>query len=999
MIRNCTLILSFLFLCKFAMAQDGLPDPGFATNGFFQANYGKGKITAYTAIKLANGKTLVGGYRNLGNSSDNALTMLNEDGSLDESFGINGTSVFSTSPSNDTIVQIMELPNTDILVLSAGTGIPYGVEVQLSRLKSNGQLDNSFGVSGTARWGKNSSNLHNTSPQQMIRTSDGSLLVLCLATVDNYRPSIVKFNSNGTVIPSFGINGVFTSNTTVSAFIYQLPKARMHLNTDRSVLIYAIQPRITGAIHDSLHLEKVLSDGNRDLSFGPNGDGVMRKVITTEKVNFGDGVTVSDGNIMMVMETPRLNDENFVLAYKFKPDGSPVTSFGNNGLSDVYLNSGWFTNTRLTALPDAEVAVTGSLLYGSSETFLSMTIMNETGNTTEFGYGSGIMLIDMGFQSAGGQMISNPDGTFLVVGSGYDQNKKEYAVSLAQMDEWGSYVGLYYKKFNNTRNNNDAQALAVTSDGKIIAGGYTFRSAERSLMLTRINANGTPDYSFQNGEPYITTVGTQDDVQAINPLPDGKILIVGNSFSSSFEPFIFFHKLNSNGSPDNSFGTAGLLKPATGAGISPRCVIFLPNGKILVAGNANGQMRLLRYNADGTPDLSFNSTGSITLSFGTPSSFMEHVMVQNDGKILATGTARDGINSYFGVIRLNDNGSFDNNFNGTGIRTIAAYGTSNTGRFSLQQADGKIVVGGYSNVAGGSHFSITRLNSDGSADPGFGIGGSNYISIFNTSQPSKAMLLPDGRILMAGIALAGGGNGGALAMFNANGTVHTGFGTNGYYFSINGGEFRGLRYLSNSNQILVSGRAAAGGITDVLVGKFNYTPATLPLTWNNFTASKLNGSVELKWSTIQEINTKDFDVQFSIDGLKWNTIQRTSAAGNSNSLQQYRYLHAGPVKGLNQYRILQRDLDGRSSYSPIRMIWMNGSERLFKVLNTVVTNGLIRMIVNETGGATIRVINTSGQVIAVKKASEGLNEIDASGWASGIYYVVSNGETEKISIR
>lgn len=1001
MIRNCTLIISFLFICKLAMAQDGVPDPAFANNGFFLGNFGKGKITANLALKLANGKTLVGGYRNLGNSSDNAITRLNADGTPDDSYGIKGTVTFSTSISNDSIVQMLELPNKDILVLSAGVAMPYGMEIQLSKLNPDGQLDNSFGASGTAHWNKNTNSLNNTSPQQMLLTSDGSILVLCLATVDSYKPCIVKFNSNGTVNSAYGINGAFTSQNTPDAFIYQLPKARMHLNADESILVYALQPRLAGWAHDSLHLEKIQPDGTRDLSFGPNGDGVMRKFITSTRVYLGDGVTVSDGNIMIAMETEKINDENYFMAYKFKPDGSPVSSFGYNGLKDVYAPSGLCTIHRLTALPAAKVALAGSIRYGipasESDPYFTLAILDETGNSPTFGYGMALMISDGGYLNYSGQMIDNGDGTYLAIGSGYDPYLKEYSIQYCQLDEYANFM--VYEKFNNTRNNNDAQALAVQSDGKIIAGGYTFLNFQRSMLLTRLNANGTKDLSFRGGNGYIATIGTQDDVQAIRILSDGKILIVANSYNNSFEPFIFFHQLNSDGSPDASFGTAGLLKPAIGHGIAPRCVTLLPDGKILVAGNANGQMRVLRFNADYSPDLSFNSTGSITLSFGADNSFIEHVSLQSDGKILATGTSRQGINSSFGVIRMNSDGSMDNSFNGNGIQTIANYGSSNTGRFSLQQSTGKIVVGGYSNTPDGTQFSVARLNIDGSPDPTFGVSGKNYIRIFNTSQPGKAILLPDDRILMSGISLNGGSAVGALAMFNADGSVHTGFGTNGYYFSAYSGEFKGLNYLSNNNRILVSGRAATSGITDVLVGKFNYTPATLPISWKNFTASKNNGSVELRWSTIQEINTKDFDIQFSIDGLKWNTIFRTSAAGNSNSLQQYRYLHSSPAKGLNQYRILQRDLDGRSSYSPIRMVWMNGSEKMFKVLNTVVTNGQIRVVVNEAGTSAIRIMNASGQIFAEKQAGAGLNEINIAGWASGLYYVVYGNETEKIVIR
>lgn len=61
------------------------------------------------------------------------------------------------------------------------------------------------------------------------------------------------------------------------------------------------------------------------------------------------------------------------------------------------------------------------------------------------------MIQDEGFINTSGQMISNVDGTYIAIGSGYDAYTNVYSIQLCQMDQFGDYTGLYYEKFNNTR--------------------------------------------------------------------------------------------------------------------------------------------------------------------------------------------------------------------------------------------------------------------------------------------------------------------------------------------------------------------------------------------------------------------------------------------------------------------------------------------------------------------------------------------------------------------
>jgi hypothetical protein len=76
----------------------------------------------------------------------------------------------------------------------------------------------------------------------------------------------------------------------------------------------------------------------------------------------------------------------------------------------------------------------------------------------------------------------------------------------------------------------------------------------------------------------------------------------------------------------------------------------------------------------------------------------------------------------------------------------------------------------------------------------------------------------------------------------------------------------------------------------------------------------------VQWQTAQEQNSKDFTIQRSSDGVKYTGIGSVPAAGNSNAILNYSFVDPSPVVGKNYYRLLQSDLDGKSSYSPVKVL-------------------------------------------------------------------------------
>jgi hypothetical protein len=91
----------------------------------------------------------------------------------------------------------------------------------------------------------------------------------------------------------------------------------------------------------------------------------------------------------------------------------------------------------------------------------------------------------------------------------------------------------------------------------------------------------------------------------------------------------------------------------------------------------------------------------------------------------------------------------------------------------------------------------------------------------------------------------------------------------------------------------------------------------LPLTLLSFAGNITNAQVQLQWKTAQEQNTKDFEVEWSTDGIWYNKIATLNAAGNSTNNRQYSYLHKQPADGNNYYRLKMLDINGQFTYSGI----------------------------------------------------------------------------------
>ncbi len=318
-----------------------------------------------------------------------------------------------------------------------------------------------------------------------------------------------------------------------------------------------------------------------------------------------------------------------------------------------------------------------------------------------------------------------------------------------------------------------ARAIAIQSDGKIVAAGYSWNGTDYDFALARYNTDGSLDTSFDTDGKVTTAFGTGDDsARAIAIQSDGKIVAAGYSWNGTDYDFALA-RYNTDGSLDASFDTDGKVTTAFGTMNDIAVAIAIQSdGKIVAAGsswndaNQYYDFALARYNTDGSLDTSFDTDGKLTTAFGSFNDEAYAIAIQSDGKIVAAGYSSNGANDDFALARYNTDGSLDTSFDADGKLTTAI-GASNAQAYAIAiQSDDKIVAAGYSSNGANLDFTLARYNTDGSLDTSFGADGKLTTAIGTSYDFTTAIAIQsDGKIVAAGYLSYGAPNDFALARY------------------------------------------------------------------------------------------------------------------------------------------------------------------------------------------------------------------------------------------
>lgn len=420
--------------------------------------------------------------------------------------------------------------------------------------------------------------------------------------------------------------------------------------------------------------------------------------------------------------------------------------------------------------PNVYHVVATSVAFPSERGIATVTVTFPSG-ALDPGFGTGgVAAIPVGQASQANGLVIDSDGKLLAAGSTTGANVD---IALVRLNSDGTLDTTFAPSAGGRPTfdfsaSDIASALALQSDGKIIVAGSSISAGNTDFALMRLDSDGSLDPTFDgsvNGNGKITTDFNllADAALAVAIQPDGKIIAAGFSVNPSGSDFALA-RYNQNGTLDTTFGIAltGKVTDDLGGNDSARVLALQGDGKIVVGGFAftgtNSEFALERYAADGTLDSTFGTGGIVITPIGIGNAQIASLALQPDGKIIAAGSASNGLNDDFALVRYDDKGTLDPTFGTGGIVTTDFSGGNDDANALRIQSDGKIVVAG-SASNGTDDFGLARYNADGTIDTTFGTGGKIVTSFGSGSDAAMAMVLQtDGQIVAAGRASTTTGN-------------------------------------------------------------------------------------------------------------------------------------------------------------------------------------------------------------------------------------------------
>jgi uncharacterized delta-60 repeat protein len=527
-------------------------------------------------------------------------------------------------------------------------------------LAAAGTLDSTFGTNGVVTVQYNGL----PSPaSEVVLQADGKIVILGTVTL-NYEPTglITRYNSNGTLDTSFGVNG------SVPIEVELFTASKIGLQADGKLIVGGTNWRGYFAV------VRYSSNGTLDTSFGTNGLGVYDWSYNEFQQSLADMAVHTDGKIVLVGDytAGQSNYADFSFA-RFNSDGTK--DIGNNMIS--FPNSRYNYGRAVVIQPDGKIIISGNMTdYDRGDTHLSLVRLNPDGSLDKsaFGNGSGTVATRLDFQNGRGALALQTDGKIIVAGNNFssgDLTLVRYNANGTLDTSFGG-TGIVATDFGADESLDD---FVIQPDGKILVEGKASSLDTSDFLLFRYNSDGLLDTSFGTNGKVTTDFGNSADfARGIALQADGKAIVVGSN------------------------GTGGILaRYDTGLSMTPTTLTFDSVGaydgwilEFLENSNKGGTLEKksnLMYVGDDAKDRQYRGI----LSFNTDSIPDNAVITSAQVKIKRQSfVGTNPVNTHGALLLEIRNGTFNNDISLTLEDFSAAAGTGST-RDTFSGADANFV--------------------------------------------------------------------------------------------------------------------------------------------------------------------------------------------------------------------------------------------------------------------------------------------------------------------
>ncbi|MEY2562484.1 MAG: hypothetical protein QOH88_677 [Verrucomicrobiota bacterium] len=661
----------------FAVARyntNGSLDNSFDTDGKVTTDFSGGRFSlgALAVALQADGKIVAAGDANSSGQRDFGVIRYNSNGALDSTFGGGGKVGIDFALNDETITRVVVQPDGKIIAAGRfnsqirinGAQDP---NFELARYNTDGTLDQTFGVGGvvTTDFGTHGDDFSNAIALQ----PDGRIIVVGQVGANfSQLPSadtafgIARYNPNGSPDSSFDGDGLVTTDfgsTHDSA-------AAVAVQSDGKIVV-------AGSAGSDFAVARYNSNGTLDVAgFGSSGK------LTTDFNNSFDVVRSMviqpDGKIVVAGSA----GDDFALA-RYNPNGTLDTvGFGIGGKVTTDFFGASDSSADLIIQPDGKLVAAGTASNpntGSNDFALARYNTNGTLDAGGFGSGGKVTTDLGGYDTIGGLALQG-DGGLLVAGlffplGGNSRPTAYFALARysasGNIDSNFGVNGMVTTDFFGI--DNQATAVALQSDGRIIVGGFADTGSSKDFALAR----------------YALTQSQLLNISTRMPVGTDPNQLIGGFIITGSEPKKVI--VLATGPSLEAFGIPGVLADP---------ILELYQGNTLIAGNDNWKV---------PNGAEIEATGL------QPPRDLESALIQT----LAPG-------NYTAIVR-GTNG-------GTGVGTVQLFDLSQASKSKLanissrgfvQATDDKVMIAGFIIGGNGGSFSRVMVRALGPSLSAFGI--------------------------------------------------------------------------------------------------------------------------------------------------------------------------------------------------------------------------------------------------------------------------------------
>ncbi len=392
--------------------------------------------------------------------------------------------------------------------------------------------------------------------------------------------------------------------------------------------------------------EALAAPGDLDPSFNGTGKLVFAQGALTTRL--ADVAIQADGKIVLVGDVVTNGGTDYdLIVTRLNPNGTPDQGFGTGGTTQI--NSQGLTEpttdtaSAVVIQPDGKILVAGSTSaaghdFGTVARLTSGGALDPSfspGGTD----GSGIRRIDLDLAvndialDASGRILlggSWDTGTTFTPPTGADAFVLRLKADGSD-DPTFSGGGLFVVHVD--YGGSDAAArIAVQPDGKVVLAGWT----DQDVAVSRVTPEHGIDTGFASAGKRTYSFGGADFGSDVAIEPSGKIDVAGYG---SAAVNMLVTRLTSTGALDNSLNGKNTVDADFGGSDAANAIALQANGKIVLGGDDDHDIALVRFQPGGLPDETFGPGGKRTVNFAGVDAEATAMALQPDGKIVLAGLA------------------------------------------------------------------------------------------------------------------------------------------------------------------------------------------------------------------------------------------------------------------------------------------------------------------------------------------------------------------------